>query len=249
MLAAMQGMRGMTGMVMPTPYLVGFSVWYDCFHGKLDVSGLTTFIVDNGPGALTLAQTTSGNKPTGFPGGIQDVTADYMFKTDNAALNPGTGDFSVIVASQSPATGTHVICGTRNQGAVGTQAGWWIRWNNNIPAMIIDDGAGKSKLHQYGGTLIPGGTWTSFGFSWDNSENALLCYINGNLLVPTAVSNDDMTGSDIDSGNQFRVCQAADGNQALGTKMVTPIWEAAVWTANDFKALHNYLAGGAFAIA
>lgn len=190
--------RGVTINTTPTP---------DTLSALRDRSGT----------GVNLAQATEANQPeyNAGSGNISFTAAiEYLFNDSGySGFDPGTGDFSVMARLDAiSVVATYTIIATT---ATDSLNGWSIGIVSS--ALSVKLGEAIDIKWYVGGSSLVDSSMHTVGFTWDNSADALLLYVDGSVIAPTKFLDAVLTGDTIGGNDSFVLgCDLDEANDYEG---------------------------------
>lgn len=200
-------------------------------------TGATDFSGNGNDGTVVGATLDTINQKLGA-GCFSFAIDDYIWMADAPTLNPGSGDFSAVGWINTIAVARQAIARKTNTGAVG----WFAEINQAVGDgklfFSVYDG---SAFRQYKTTaIINGGSFLSWGATWENATQTLLLYVSGiEGHTPSFVSG---TVGDIDVSDRLEIGRDnAAGGRRFYTGLLdeTLFYPGIVLSAADMLAFDN----------
>ena len=158
-----------------------------------------------------------------------------------AALRPSTGDLSCFAwVKLGNADADRVVVG--DYSTDGWQMYFVANDDANYPNFFAVWLEKDPEYKQYVFRISDPWLWHYVGFTWDNSEDALVLYVDGDAVTHTAVQDDTLTGDDVKSATNVYI--GRNGTTSYFDGIVDDVqMYSTVITAAGAKALAEQLPG------
>jgi hypothetical protein len=218
---------------------------------NLTTSGLVLYYdpssVSSYPGSGTTITDLSGNSRNGTMSNISHTSPYFTYNgsssqisvADNAALEPGSGDWTVEVWVNQAVSGNDVVLGKFNAGGLSSNVGYSIRTTGTSFYAQYGSGAGSGATLIQNSTTHVGtiGTWYQIVYVFTNvAANTFQTFVNGNSIGSVGHSLASILNTStnlyIGSYNNGEYAQYFDGK--IG---ITRLYNRALTSA---EVLNNY---------
>lgn len=222
-----------------SPGTTNLLAWYDLDNNGTDASGNARNLSTQGSPTYTTAH-------IGTHSLLIDATNEWLFRTDEAWMTPGSGGLTVcawVRPTDSTPAGGSTVGVVSHYGNLAAERSWYLGiLSTGYPRFTVSSD-GTTLVGASGTVILPDATWSFIVGTWEPST-AVKIYYNGSLATTNTTS---VPAALVNSTTNLRVGSYNDEstNSALGNHDGIAIY-GRVLTADEIAWLYNSGSGRAY---